>query len=192
MKFLRKLVAVVVQGIFISAFSFSSLPRKVDTTRHYNATILTQSDLDLMQRFEACHLDATAWTHEAHVHTAWIALVQAECNCTAATNRMRDGIQNFNAQILHRPGAYHETITVAFVHLICHRILLSLLQPKRNVTWNGFVRGDNNDLITTNPLLQYYSAKLLFSNKARAVFCPPDLQPLPSLAVSEDKNNNEE
>ena len=153
--------------------------------RHHAAIFpLDDDDMQLMHRLETLQLDATEWTHEAHMHAPWIALQQQHThNCAnMALPRMRTAIQTFNARVPQRPHAHQETIAVAFPHVMAHRLAQS-----QNQSWKDFAH-QNNDLITSNPLLQFHSAECLFSDAARVVFVPPDSQPLPFF--SENGNSN--
>jgi hypothetical protein len=70
----------------------------------------------LVAGFEQCTLPKEQFTHEAHLTTAMWYLrhyPQAE-----ATNRMRRGIQRYNASVGGSPTAYHETITLAWIAVI--------------------------------------------------------------------------
>jgi hypothetical protein len=78
------------------------------------------TDQELLEAFEGCILPAANWTHEAHVRIAWIYLRRNEA--AAALDLIRRGITRYNERVLRKPGAYHETITVAYTRLIAERM----------------------------------------------------------------------
>ncbi|MEM9208111.1 MAG: hypothetical protein AAGA61_02600 [Pseudomonadota bacterium] len=124
-----------------------------------------------MRRFEACELPEEEWTHDAHVRVAWVAQLSASADVAEA--RLRDGILRFNTRVLGRRQQYHETVTMAFARIIRARARIG-------ESWPAFLARSNDILSREDPvLLRYYSNDRLFSDKARAQFVEPDLQPLP-------------
>lgn len=112
------------------------------------------------------------WSHLAHVRVAWLYLTTVRG--ADALDRLRSGIRRYNTRVLRRPDRYHETVTVAFA-----RILASRLVPGED--FSAFCSRIGDVLDRNSPvLLQYYSARRLFSDEARNRFIEPDLLPLPT------------
>ena len=132
------------------------------------------TDHELLTAFERCTLPATAWTHEAHVRAAWIYLSRHDE--AEALRRIRTSINRFNDTVTKKPGAYHETITAAYVRLIADR--RSRL-PARHTF--GQFKDTSPDLLdrTLSALLHHYRRDTLFSDAARAGWVEPDLNALP-------------
>ncbi|HEY1191616.1 MAG TPA: hypothetical protein VGE74_28545 [Gemmata sp.] len=146
------------------------------------------TDDEFLTAFEACALRREDWTHEAHVHMAWL---YATRNATRAEcfDRVRAGIMALNAVFVRRQSAlgvgqskpkdprgldgYHETVTGAFVAVIAARV-----RPGEDFPT---FRDRNPDLFdrTLTALLRHYSPEQLFSEEAKKEFVPPDLEPLP-------------
>lgn len=135
------------------------------------------SDADFLLAMEDCTLSASDWTHEAHVRLAWLMLSRYPYPASLAQIRLT--IQRFNAKVLKKDVAYHETITVVFTHLIAKS--RESLPALHNL----------NDLKSKSPslfdsklsaLLYHYRKETLFSVTARNSFVEPDLVPLPELA----------
>jgi hypothetical protein len=94
-----------------------------------------------------------------------------------AEARIVSGIQHYNTAKGNSAG-YHHTITLAFARLISSRLA--------GTDWPGFLAA-NPDLLTFACLQRHYSIELLRSDRARAEFVEPDLEPL----VSEGETSGE-
>lgn len=125
------------------------------------------SDERLVAQFEDGTLPVDAFSHRAHVRTAWIYVQR---------HGMPDAIAAFSRALRHfavvkgKPGLYHETITWAYLLLIAERVATTPGQ-----TWDEFAR-DNSDLLAWKPsvLDRYYTEATLWSDHARAHFVMPD------------------
>jgi hypothetical protein len=145
------------------------------------------SDDEFLAAFEACAVARAEWTHEAHVRMAWLYVVRTG---PGALDRVRAGIQKLSAAFVLRQqmsciarsrkepdprglGGYHGTITTAFVALIAARVA-----PGDDF---AAFRARNPDLFDRAfpALLKHYSPQLLYSERAKAAFIEPDLEPLP-------------
>ena len=122
----------------------------------------------LVRGFEDTSLPKEQWTHAAHVTVA-LSYVRS-FGATAATARMREAIQRFNAAKGGARTAYHETITLAWIAVI-----------------NGFLaKADVGqplpDLLSAlleqtgdkHYLQRHYSPEVLMSDAARTTWVPPD------------------
>ena len=77
------------------------------------------TDDDFLQQFEARTLPFDQWHHRAHVRLAYLYAVRF--GPAVAAQKLRDGIRAYNA-VNHVPDSptsgYHETMTLAWLHLI--------------------------------------------------------------------------
>ena len=141
-----------------------------------------ESDLRFLSSFERCVLPEVQWTHLAHIRVAWVCLsLDAPA---VALARICEGILRYNTEVLNRRHKYHETVTVAYTHIIADRM-------RAGERWVDFADRVDDLLDPLNPiLLMYYSAHRLFSDKARAEFVAPDLKKIPLLLVKADGGRN--
>ena len=130
---------------------------------------------ELVAAFEACTLPKESFTHTAHLTVALWYLVWYGPD--AATDRVRDAIQRFNAAYgnVSRPGGgYHETITRFYMWAVRRHLRAAPLE--------GSLADLANDVAValadrTLPL-EYWSRERLMSDEARNGWVEPDLQPL--------------
>ncbi len=130
------------------------------------------NDADFLAAFENTTLPRPEWTHEAHVRMAYLYLRAG----TLKENlpRIRERIRAYNTA-QGNPTGYHETITVAFAHLIA----ACLKEETASVQgWPQF-RDTHEDLLDSRILHRHYSKETLASPEARAGFVEPDKTPLP-------------
>lgn len=128
------------------------------------------TDDEFLAGFEGCTIPKAAWTHAAHVRMAWLYLTRLPF--PAALRNARSGISKYNRSLGNTTG-YHDTVTVAAVHVIASRMADGEAYP-------AFL-ARNRDLIDSlmGVLRGYYSEELLKSPEAAAAFVEPDLRPLP-------------
>lgn len=129
------------------------------------------SDDEFLAAFEACTIPKADWTHEAHVRMAWLYL--SRLPFADALQKVRTGIQRYNRSLGNTTG-YHDTITVAFVRVIAHR-----MQDGEGYT---AFRERHPDVLDRKlpALLRYYTEARLKSAEATERFVDPDREPLPS------------
>jgi hypothetical protein len=134
---------------------------------------------ELAARFRAGTIAHADWTHAAHMRVA--AWHVDRFGPTEALARLRLGIRRLNDHhgTPNSPTrGYHETITVAYVHLIAHFLASSPV---------GTTLAARTALLLAGPLgakdvlLRHWSQPLLMSPGARANWVAPDLLPLPDL-----------
>ena len=133
---------------------------------------MTLEELEtLIRRFEDCTLPREAWNHRAHLAVATWYLFHLPRE--AATERIREGIQRFNASLGNTKG-YHETITLAWIALVAR--LLREAPPERSVVELA------NEVAARfgvpDYLLRHFIKERLFSDFARREWVDPDLSPL--------------
>ena len=133
--------------------------------------MLARPLVELVARFEDATLPRAEWTHEAHLG---VALVLCRMDEETALERMREGIQRFNAAtgVLDGPfSGYHETLTVFWIRAV-----------------SAFARDNPGELdevfsrllgAWSNPKapLRFYSKRALMNPTARARLLEPDGRP---------------
>jgi len=111
--------------------------------------------------------------HREHLELAWTYLTWYEAE--AAKRVMAAAIRHVAA--LHgAPDRYHDTLTVAWVHLVAvHRGRSDAL------SFGEFI-AENPGLLDRHLLDRHYSSELMASRVARAGWTEPNLLPLPVLS----------
>ena len=128
-----------------------------------------------MARFLDGTLVAEQWTHPAHLFVCRHVLATSETT-EVAVERLRRLIQAHNDRVGLRPdqGGYHETIT---------RIWLSLVADARRrhpaADSEAFLAAAGPELEVSR-VFTHYTKEYLMGTRARAVFVPADLLPLPA------------
>ncbi len=132
---------------------------------------LTDTDRQFRRDFEAFAVSPADFNHEAHVRLAYVYL--AEAGVEAAAQRMRDALLAFLGHHDLPRSKFHETLTRSWILAVNH------FMDKAG-------SGSASDFIVRHPalldskiMLTHYSAQVLFSDEARAVFIEPDLDPIP-------------
>ncbi len=125
----------------------------------------------LARKFESGELEPECFRHADHVCVAWELL--RHYPFFVALTRLRTGLKQLAARA-GRPGAYHETITLAFLAMVYERVSKS-----GGSDWERFAR-DNADLFDKNALRALYSTPRLTSPEARLGFLLPDLGGAPA------------
>ena len=132
------------------------------------------SDDDYLWSFESATLNPYLWTHYAHIRMAWLYLTCHDL--LEAAQKVRAGILHYNTVALGRPEAYHETITLFFVHLVN-------INRLPGQSWPDFVTQNSALCERSSALLKaYYSKHHLLNDVARAHFVFPDRMVLPEEA----------
>jgi hypothetical protein len=134
-------------------------------------------DEQLWLAFEASSLPAAEWTHEAHLRTAFLFGQRFELD--EAHLRLRAGIIRLNARhglVESAARGYFETMTRAWLVLVTHARQCSGAETSLELLALCPELRDR-----TLPL-RHYSKERLVSTRARAIFVPPDLAPLPELS----------
>lgn len=143
------------------------------------------NDADFLRSFEDGSLPFDRWNHRAHVKVAFLYL--REHLFEQALEKMRAGIKAYNAvhQVPDGPtSGYHETTTVAFLHLIAAAMA---------AYGETFPTPDADSFCDTHPQLMSRHALRFFYSPARrghpdakTSFVEPDLAPLPRIVVDEN------
>jgi hypothetical protein len=121
----------------------------------------------LVRAFEAGEDPPGGFHHAHHVFMAWWYLRAHPLG--EALTRFSVALRRF-ATARGKPDLYHETITVAFMLVICDR-----LGAAPDASWDAFAAA-NGDLFSWKPsvLDRYYRGETLWSERARAGFVMPD------------------
>lgn len=116
---------------------------------------------------------AGTFGHREHLEVAWRLL--EDHPLATAKRAMADLIRHVATE--HGvPGKYHETLTMAWVHLVAvHR------ERWPAPTFEEFI-ANNQDLMDRRILEGHYSRDRLWGAASRAAWSEPDLSPLPALA----------
>lgn len=123
------------------------------------------NDQEFLAQLKACTLPEREFQHAAHVRAGYLWLrVLPFFEATAA---MRATLQRY-AQSLGKADRYHETITIAFMALICAR----LDEAGDSGSWDAFARA-HPDLLRKDALLGLYPPETLASPRARRCFLLP-------------------
>ena len=131
---------------------------------------------DLAARFVACTLPHAEWTHAAHLTVGtWHV---RRFGPAEALNRLRVGIRRLNdshGTLNTADSGYHETITVAYVHLLAEFVSRFADDVPTGDVVEQLLAGP---LADRDALLAFFSRGALFSPEARAGRVEPDLAPL--------------
>lgn len=140
----------------------------------------TDAVRDLIAAFESHELPKAEWTHRAHLTVAaWYVMWYGP---DAALDRVRDGIQAFNAAhgVVQTPtGGYHETITRLYVRLIANAVQRAGLGASLAQLVNRVV----DECADRELPYAYYSRERLSSWAARRGWIEPDLASLDETSV---------
>ncbi len=134
-----------------------------------------QSHFDLTdeafrQAFQAGSLPPALFTHEAHLRLAWIHLKKTEP--TTAIKTIRSQIIAFVEQ-LGAQDKYHETLTVAAVHIVHH-----FMSKAQSTAFQAFIQEFPSLKSDFRGLIQsHYSQDIIWSEEAKSTYLPPDLVP---------------
>ncbi len=124
------------------------------------------SDSAFLAALAACELPPEHFRHGDHLRLAWLELHSRPF--LAALHAVRNRIRTFAAH--HgKPQMYHETITTGWV---------ALLSTHDESTFADFLNA-NDHRLNAALLHRFWSPELLSSPSARAVWVPPDKNPLP-------------
>jgi hypothetical protein len=144
---------------------------------------MTCAEIDeLVREFENTSLAKERWTHAAHVTVA-LHYVRTH-GAAAATVRMRNAIQRFNAAMGRAPTAYHETITLAWIAVVSQFLARADVgQPLAQLVETCLQQtGDKSYL------QRHYTREVLMSDDARTRWLPPDLLPFGDVVVAEPES----
>ncbi len=135
---------------------------------------LSNEDVNFQQQVESCVMPVADFNHRAHLRLAYIYL--SNCSVNIANQRVN---QALHALLKHNnievSAKYHETLTQAWLLAVNHFMQQGVTALSANALIDKFPQ-----LLDSNMMLNHYSAECLYSDKARAAFIEPDLEPFPS------------
>jgi hypothetical protein len=137
---------------------------------------LSASDREFRAAFEAGAYAPANFSHRAHIRLAYVYL--ATNDVERAGELMRASLMNFLKVHGITPTKYHETLTrgwILAVHHFMHRCPTAL-------SADDFIAREPM-LLDSRIMLTHYSTELLLSQRARAAFIEPDLDPIPRHAA---------
>jgi flavin reductase len=134
-------------------------------------------DDEFITTFECGGFGGDAFPHKAHLRMAWLYVTRL--GPEAAVIRAAEGIRNL-ARANGTPGLYHETLTRAWVYLVAAAVAKSELLSFAELL------ADNPQLLDKRLVLQHYSAEVLSSSLARAVWVAPDVKEIPGAPPSSE------
>lgn len=128
----------------------------------------------LLAAFDAQAISAKGWTHVAHLRTAFV--LAARHPLYEAHLRLRAGIVRLNQRhglLESGQRGYFETLTFAWLSLVDDA------RRRHGASDSRACLAVATELLDRALPLRHYSRERLASSKARALFVPPDLAPLP-------------
>ncbi|HLA72290.1 MAG TPA: hypothetical protein VK624_12325 [Steroidobacteraceae bacterium] len=137
---------------------------------------LSANDREFRAAFEAGAYAPANFSHRAHIRLAYVYL--ATNDVERAGELMRASLMNFLKVHGITPTKYHETLTrgwILAVHHFMHRCPTAL-------SADDFIAREPM-LLDSRIMLTHYSTELLLSQRARAAFIEPDLDPIPRHAA---------
>jgi hypothetical protein len=133
---------------------------------------LSNSDREFRAAFEAGAFAPADFSHRAHVRLAYVYL--AESDVELALERYRAALVGFLSHHDIPATKYHETLTRAWLLGVDH----FMHRSPDAISADDFI-DRNPPLLDSRIMLTHYSADLLFSDRARAEFVEPNLDPIP-------------
>jgi hypothetical protein len=137
---------------------------------------LSKSDREFRAAFEAGAFAPADFSHRAHIRLAYVYL--AESDVDLALERMRASLVSFLSHHGIPASKYHATLTRAWILAVDH-----FMHRSREASSADDFIARNPLLLDTKIMLTHYSAELLFSDRARADFVEPNLDPIPRYAA---------
>lgn len=134
--------------------------------------LLSDADRAFQSEFESGRFPVGEFNHRAHLRLAYVYLVGQ--NAEAAYHSMRDALYGFLATNDIDRSKYHDTMTRAWILAVRH----FMEKTSSSGSADEFIE-QNPEMLDSNIMMTHYSAQLLFSDKARAEFVEPDLEPIP-------------
>jgi len=132
----------------------------------------SESDLRFRDQLESCEYPAEKFDHRAHLRLAYVYLAGSDTE--TAYLAIRNTLQTFLAHLGADPSKYHDTITRAWILAVRH--FMEITPTCRSA---DALIDQNPEMLDSKIMMTHYSAKLLFSEEARAKFIEPDLDPIP-------------
>ena len=136
------------------------------------SSLLTESDLLLLQQFETKTLPNEAFRHREHVRLTWVYLTLEPADHVGA-RLCRCLLELATSHGVAR--RFHHTLTIVWV-----RIIESERRSFSDIPFDALVTFCPS-LLNKDLPLSYYSRERLYSDEARQHWVEPDLKPLPTV-----------
>jgi hypothetical protein len=130
------------------------------------------SDLVFRKAFEAGDVLPSEFNHHAHLRLAYVYLTEG--GLTHAQDQMRKNLLAFLLAKGVPQSKYHEILTLAWVMAVAH-----FMNRMSSSSFSEFA-ANSRPLLDSKVMLTHYSAKTLFSERARSAFVAPDLEAIPA------------
>lgn len=135
---------------------------------------LGAADLEFERQFACGEFPPKQFDHRAHLRLACVHL--ALHGPERATETFRDALRAFIAHHGIDPAKYHETLTIAWLHVVwLHMQRLGAIDGAEDFVAHAQTLHD------PKVMLVHYTPARLFSEQARAAWVAPDLEPIPEL-----------
>jgi len=135
------------------------------------STYQTQAQIDaVVQGFESCTTNKADFKHQDHLTVAVYYL--QDSTIAEATDRLRESLFRFVDHYGIDRKKYNETITIFWLELVAQRLKNDKPELTLLERCNEVIAALNNSSLA----LEYYSANLLYSDRARHEFVEPDLK----------------
>lgn len=133
---------------------------------------LSNNDLAFREKFETLAIDPSKFDHRAHLRLAYTYLVNNDTD--TAYQLMKHSLHAFLNHLGVDISKYHDTITRAWILAVRH-----FMENTPKCESADALIDANPMMLDSKIMLTHYSTDLLFSDKARAEFVEPDLDPIP-------------
>jgi len=175
-------VTIGVMSRFKSFFSPATPASSTDP--HIPSDDQLKDNATFISAFENQILPIHQWTHMNHLRVAWLYLRLYEV--ATAQRKIITGIQTYNAAVSNK-RPFHLSLTLFWINIVRHAMLTNDGEENDFTTFCK----KHPDLTESKLFAKYYSSELLFSEKARTQWVPPDLKSLPiAMEVIEEETNN--
>ena len=128
------------------------------------------TDVEFEKQFQACKLDPTLFSHEAHLRLAWINIKQY--GLEKAEIRIQEQLRKF-VVTLGAEAKYNATVTVAAIRIVGHFMRKSKVDNFKDFIQEFPQLKSNFKALIKN----HYSFDVYHSTLAKATFVAPDIKP---------------
>lgn len=123
-------------------------------------------------QFESCQFPPANLNHRAHLRLAYVYL--AEHHTETAYSLLREALQRYLTHHGVDPSKYHDTMTCAWILAVRH-----FMEATSSAQSADRFIDQNQEMLDSKIMMTHYSAEVLFSDVARAMFVEPNLEPIP-------------
>lgn len=135
----------------------------------------SQEDLDYLEAFKTCVIDASEFHHREHLQIAYTLLTQMDVD--DAHSELRKHILGLLNHLGMGTEKYHETMTYAWLLAVKH--FMEKSEP--SIGFDMFIKR-NETLLDTRIMPTHYSHGVISSKEAKESYVQPDLEVIPVYA----------